>query len=125
MIHTEYYKDGTPCECDFMVRDHFSRTRALWCETPYVNGKKHGIERWYYYSGALHAKSPYVNNKKQGTEEVYYESGALELATSYADDNPHGIEKQYNEFGVLTNEIFFFHGTFVDDFFVSPIENYV
>ena len=56
-MHKEYYKDGTPCECDEMKRVYFV-SEALRSETPYVNGKKHGNERCYYRSGALEKETP-------------------------------------------------------------------
>ena len=31
-------------------------------ETPYVNGKKRGIEKCYYESGQLYQETSYVNN---------------------------------------------------------------
>jgi len=62
MIHTEYYKDGTPCECDEMQRFR-NDSGDISGETPCVNGKKHGIEKQYYSSGALEWETPYVNGK--------------------------------------------------------------
>jgi hypothetical protein len=77
MIHTEYYKDGTPCECDKMVR--FSIDYVTW-ETPYINGKRNGTERAYYDydSGNLRSMIPYINGKRHGIGKRYLESGLLE-----------------------------------------------
>jgi antitoxin component YwqK of YwqJK toxin-antitoxin module len=74
MIHTEYYKDGSPCECDEMHREYYE---ALISETPYVNGKKHGKAKGYYASGALKYVIPYINGKIHGIEKQYFESGVL------------------------------------------------
>ena len=30
------------------VKKHYYKSGALYWETPYVNGKMHGIEKWYY-----------------------------------------------------------------------------
>ena len=68
---------------------------ALMVETPYVNGKRHGIEKWYYESGALRREAPYVNGKKHGIDKFYYESGALMVETPYVRGNIHGIVKSY------------------------------
>ena len=69
MIHTEYYKDGSPCECDEMHREYY---RALISETPYVNGEKHGKAKGYYASGALKYVIPYINGKIHGIEKQYF-----------------------------------------------------
>jgi hypothetical protein len=76
MIHTEYYKDGTPCECEEMKRYNCAIGGATW-EMPYVNGKKNGVYKEYYESGALKWESSYVNDKRHGMQKRYYESGAL------------------------------------------------
>ena len=44
---------------------------ALMVETPYVNGKMHGIEKWYYESGALMAEIPYVDSEIHGIVKSY------------------------------------------------------
>ena len=78
MIHTEYYKDGTPCECGIKKRYFgYYASGALAWEVPYVNGKKNGVYKEYYESGALKWEIPYVNDKRHGMQKRYYESGAL------------------------------------------------
>jgi len=49
----------------------YYKSGALWWETPYVNGKRHGIEKGYYESGALEWETPYVEGKKHGIEKEY------------------------------------------------------
>jgi hypothetical protein len=79
MIHTEYYKDGTTCECDEMKRFYNCTIVGATLETPYINGKANGIEKLYFYdSGALWSTTPHVNNKRHGIQKRYYESGLLE-----------------------------------------------
>jgi len=36
-----------------------------------VNGKKHGIDKGYYESGALWYETPYVNGMRHGLERGY------------------------------------------------------
>ena len=55
------------------IRRSYYESGALWLETPYVNGKEHGTEKWYYESGALDSETPYENGKKHGIEKSYYE----------------------------------------------------
>ena len=85
MTHTEYYKDGTPCECDEMKRFYNCFVGDATWETPYINGCRNGIEKYYYDSGALRGIIPYVNDKRHGIQKRYYESGALCNETLWID----------------------------------------
>jgi antitoxin component YwqK of YwqJK toxin-antitoxin module len=53
------------------IRQFYYQSGALLAEAPYVEGKRHGIEKGYYESGALRWESPYVNGKMQGIEKYY------------------------------------------------------
>ena len=79
------------------VKKNYYKSDALWIETPYVNGKMHGIEKWYYESGALMAETPYVDGKRHGIAKWYYASGALQIETPYVRGKMHGIGKCYEE----------------------------
>lgn len=54
----------------------------MW-ETPYVNGKRHGVSKCFYKSGDLETESTYVNGKKHGVDKCYSESGNLWRTTEY------------------------------------------
>ena len=86
MIHTEYYKDGTPCECDEIKRGHYA-SGTLWYEAPYVNGKHHGITKEYYKSGDLEWETPYVKGKWHGIEKRYTGHGILKKEFLWLNDN--------------------------------------
>jgi len=77
------------------VRKVYYKSGALWWETPYVNGKRHGVTKDYYESGVLWYETPYVNGKEHGIEKRYYESGALWIETPYVNGKIHGIVKKY------------------------------
>ena len=62
-----------------------------------MNGKKYGIEKRYYESGALEREVPYKNGKKHGIEKTYYESGVLQLETPYVNGKMHGIKRGYDK----------------------------
>ena len=79
------------------VKKEYYESGALWVETPYVKGKRYGIERGYYESGALKFETPYVNDKEHGIDTWYFESGALEREIPYVDGKEHGIVKIYEE----------------------------
>jgi antitoxin component YwqK of YwqJK toxin-antitoxin module len=90
MLHIEYYKDGTPCECDKMERDYYCQNedgvQTIARESPIINGHHHGIERLYYMSGVLSDETPYVNGKWRGIERQYSSSGVLTAEFLWLDD---------------------------------------
>jgi antitoxin component YwqK of YwqJK toxin-antitoxin module len=103
MIHTEYYADGAPCECEEMRRDHYYfPSGPIWQESPYVNGKEHGITKEYNESGALNLEVPFIDGKEHGIERAYYKTGALHMEIPYTNGKHHGITKVYHESGVLS-----------------------
>ncbi len=71
---------------------------------PIKNGKKEGIGKAYYESGALKQEASFKNGKKDGTEKSYYESGALHVEILYKNDKREGIGKEYYENGALRQE---------------------
>ncbi|MFA5706724.1 MAG: hypothetical protein WDA41_10255 [Candidatus Neomarinimicrobiota bacterium] len=79
------------------VKKVYYKSGALWWETPYVNGKIHGIAKEYYSTGVLRREIPYVNGKRYGIERGYYESGSLWYETPYKDGIRHGISKNYDK----------------------------
>ena len=97
MLHTEYYKDGTPCECSEM-------------------------RRWYYSVGTLEYEVPYVDGEKHGITKVYYEAGALKCVMLYVNGKPNGIQKEYHETGVLFHEAVWKNGALLKH---SPVENFL
>jgi len=53
------------------VKKNYYKSGALYWETPYVNGKMHGIEKWYHESGALWREIPYVDSEIHGIVKNY------------------------------------------------------
>ena len=76
----------------------------LWVETPYQNGKKHGIAKRYYENGKLASEIPYKNGERHGVQKWYYENGNLRYEIPYKNGKPHGVEKEYYENGNLWYE---------------------
>ncbi len=58
----------------------------LYIETPYIDGKKNGLEKTYYESGILEVETPYAAGKRNGTERRYDKEGKLWRETSYIND---------------------------------------
>ena len=79
------------------IRKCYYDSGALWWESQYVEGRRHGTERGYYESGALSWETPYVNGEIHGLVKGYYESGALWFEIPYVNGEKHGIEKNYDK----------------------------
>ena len=90
-------QDNSKANDRIEVRKEYYTSGALYSETPYENGKRHGIRRIYYKSGALYWEVPFVNGKEHGTEKEYYMSGALWHETPFVNGNVHGIKKEYEK----------------------------
>jgi len=46
-------------------------------ETPFVNGKRHGIETWWYENGKKSSEYKYVNGQEHGIHFEWYDNGSL------------------------------------------------
>jgi len=55
---------------------------------PYVNGKRHGIEKGYRTNGTLDYEDPYVNGVNHGIEKWYHEDGTLRRETIWLRGRP-------------------------------------
>lgn len=82
----------------------------LWFETPYKNGKKHGIAKRYYENGKLASEIPYKNGEPHGALKYYDDNGKLMSEASYENGKPHGMLKKYYENGNLEYETPFENG---------------
>lgn len=91
------------------IRKEYYKSGVLRCETPHVNGKKHGISRIYYKSGALELETPFVKRKEHGIVKSYYESGDLKQETPYVNGKRHGIEKSYEEDRTCISRLVLYH----------------
>lgn len=63
------------------------------------------IDRWYYESGGLKYETPYKDGKSHGIDKSYWENGKLLYETIYENDKKNGIEKWYWSNGQLQHEI--------------------
>jgi antitoxin component YwqK of YwqJK toxin-antitoxin module len=73
--------------------------------TPYVNGKKEGIAKWYFPSGMLGVITPLHNDSIDGTQRQYYESGKIRWSIAFVNGKKEGVSKKYYETGTLAMEI--------------------
>jgi antitoxin component YwqK of YwqJK toxin-antitoxin module len=64
----------------FLKKDSFTNrgyyeSGALCWETPYKDGKKHGLYNHYFESGILSGEILFVNGKEYGIMELHNEDG--------------------------------------------------
>jgi antitoxin component YwqK of YwqJK toxin-antitoxin module len=43
----------------------------------YVDGKRHGIMKWWYQDGQLESEHPYVDGKLHGMEKSWWQDGDI------------------------------------------------
>ncbi|MEO9512793.1 MAG: hypothetical protein ABJN84_05885 [Flavobacteriaceae bacterium] len=67
----------------------------------FYNGKKMGVARIWFSSGALKVESHYNKNKLVGSYKAWWENGILASEANYADGKLQGIEKKWYNTGQL------------------------
>ena len=78
------------------VKRSYHENEKPWYETLYTNGKKEGVEKYYFDYGGLKSETPYKNDKAEGiSKEYYYENGGLETEFLYKNGARDGITKVY------------------------------
>ncbi len=85
-------------------RGYYGKSGKLFCETPYVNGKKNGVEKIYYTDGSLHEEFPNINGKKNGIVKEYNEDGTIICECAYVNGKKNGIERVYYKKDTLERE---------------------
>ena len=103
--------------CSIELRWH--KNNVLHCEIPYVDGVKHGIERYWYTNGQLKYKNPYVcignlknkeNGKLHSIREAWYDNGQLWYKYPLVHGEIHGICREWHLNGKLSKEILYKNG---------------
>ncbi|MGL4616176.1 MAG: toxin-antitoxin system YwqK family antitoxin [Shewanella sp.] len=90
----------------------------VWRETTYINGKKEGVERFYFdkiqfFSKKLKSEHHYNNNKENGIEKRYDEKGVLREEIPWLNGERDGIAKKYYENGALQYETRYNNGKYI------------
>ena len=73
-------------------------------ETPYKDGKIHGIVKKYYPTGELLQEETYKDGEIEGISKHYHQNGSLLSETPYKDGGIEGISKHYHQNGSLAAE---------------------
>ena len=71
-------------------------------ETPYVNGKKHGLVTGWYENGQKQYEIPYVNGQQHGIETWWYSHGQKWHEIPYVNGQLHGFETWWFSGGSLS-----------------------
>ena len=77
--HRKEYQDGQPHGLSEIFFEH----GALWMETPFKNGKRHGVLRTLWKSGLTMMRLTYKDGLSDGVEEVFDEDGSLVSSIVY------------------------------------------
>ncbi|MDR2467122.1 MAG: hypothetical protein LBD35_06985 [Prevotellaceae bacterium] len=88
-------------------------------ETPFVNGKAHGLSKDYFSGGALRLTVEYRNAKRNGMTTMYYDTGEKYSEIPYADGKINGTKFNYKKDGSLTAKVAYSEGVPV-----PPLEEY-
>lgn len=70
-------------------------------ETPYVEGRAHGLSLARYPGGALRFRRLYRAGKREGVHEGFWPNGQLQFTYRYVEDLFEGEQRAYHANGVL------------------------
>ena len=81
-------------------------TNRLIFEGEYINGKRHGKGKEYYYDGKLKFEGEYLNGKKWNGKgkEYYYCNDELKFEGEYLNGERNGKGKEYDDDGKIIFE---------------------
>ena len=77
----------------------------------YLNGKKHGEEKRFFYNGDLAVSRSYINGKPSGTHKTWWDNGQPKAILQYDNlGNPIGTHREWYSNGQLAKEFNFTNG---------------
>ena len=79
-------------------------------EYNYLNGKEHGICRWFFENGKIKMEATYIEGKENGVLVLYNEKGFKEFEESYKLGIPDGAWIWFNEDGTKNQIEYFTNG---------------
>ena len=86
----------------------YGKDEEIFSETLYRDGKKEGLERYWYKNGQLRSEHPYKNDKLHGTCRWWDNSG--KIARTFEMTNGNGTVKRWYQDGTLEEEAQFRNG---------------
>ena len=91
----------TPADGVWYVYD---RQGKLSKEEHYKTYRLDGEVKSFYTNGAIKAITPYVDGKRVGLEKTYFDNGSLQGENIYVANNLEGLSRQYNSEGNIERE---------------------
>ena len=82
-------------ELNGILKEYDDCSGSLNFEGQYLNGKKHGKGKEYYYDGKIRFEGKYLNGKKNGIGKEYDYDGKLIFDGEYLNGVKHGRGKEY------------------------------
>ncbi len=79
-------------------------------ETPYVNGKKHGMRLWWDENGQKYREEMWIDGKLHGMNTLWNKDGAKWLERTWRNGNLHGTETWRWDNGEIQREIYYIAG---------------
>ncbi|MEA2000176.1 MAG: toxin-antitoxin system YwqK family antitoxin [Euryarchaeota archaeon] len=77
-----------------------------------IEGKVHGVSKWWYEDGTLEIEGNYKDGKFHGVSKWWYEDGTLKEECNYKDGKRHGVSKWWYRDGTLKEECNYKDGKF-------------
>lgn len=94
---------GIPGKRHGLARNYYD-TGAIKIERPYNMGVVEGVEYLYYPDGKIWQEIHYVGGKKNGPVKMFYRDGSPELEFVCKDDLRNGTFRRWDESGKLVYE---------------------
>jgi antitoxin component YwqK of YwqJK toxin-antitoxin module len=82
-----------------VVCSSFRADGALWSIDRYLNGKKHGSQKWFYKDGSIEMASSFEHGCEVDTSRMFYPSGRLKRIEPYKDCKREGLFVLFSEDG--------------------------
>lgn len=73
-------------------------------ETPFVNGKRHGVAKGYDNKGKILSETTYVRDFKVGVARYFYPNGQVKMESEFKDNHKQGIQREYYKNGAIKKE---------------------
>ncbi len=88
---------------------HHSNGKAE-SKTAYINGERHGMESFWYESGAKWYETMWMDGEKHGMSIEWYEDGSKWSEVMWRDGKLHGMMSMWDESGQKEWEIHYIAG---------------
>ncbi len=89
-----YYSNGSP--------------QYLWHYNE--QGKRQGVQKYFYQNGKLQLEGTWNNGKEQGVMKEYYDNGVLKRVSNWNDGQINGEVVEYNPQGKVKRRLYYLNG---------------